>query len=95
MMKVIGIAILLMMTATIGVHMGLPQTIAQIVGRICRCHKCLSFWMTLAALVYIKCDIVMAVLLSFAVAYLSNWFAIILIVLNRLYNRLWEKVNRK
>ena len=89
------IAILLMLAATTAVHMGLPQAIALILSKVLTCHKCLSFWFVLAGLLYAGCQPKYAVLLSILMAYLSNWFAIVLILLNRLYTRLWEKVNKK
>ncbi len=88
-------AIAVMMSATIAVHLGLPKAIASVVCKICNCHKCLSFWATLGVLWWSGCDMVAAILLSFAMAYLSNWFGILLIWLNRQYTELWERVNRK
>ncbi len=89
------IAIAVMMSATIGVHLGLPQAIVSVAGRVCKCPKCLSFWATLIALYWAEYDIVAAILLSFAMAYLSNWFGILLVWLNHKYTDLWQRLNRK
>lgn len=94
MMKVFGIAMVLMIVSTIAVHLGLPEAIAGVVSKICKCHKCLSFWSTLIVLTYLTGDIVAASLLSIVAAYASNWFAILLILLNRIYDKLWQRVNR-
>lgn len=94
MTKVFGIAMLLMAVSTTAVHLGLPQAIADIVRKICECHKCLSFWSSLIVLTVLTGDIAAAVLLSIVAAYASEWFAIILILLNKLYNRIWQRVNR-
>ncbi len=100
-MREVLIAIAVMMSATIGVHLGLPQAIAPAVGKVCKCPKCLSFWLTLAALWWAdragwaECNIVAAILLSLAMAYLSNWFGILLVWLNHKYTDLWQKTNRK
>ena len=113
-MREVLIAIAVMMSATIGVHLGLPQAIASAVGKVCKCPKCLSFWATLAALWWAdragwatdtaswiestgspECNIVAALLLSLAMAYLSNWFGILLLWLNHKYTDLWQKTNRK
>ena len=94
MMKVFGIAMVLMMASTIAVHLGLPEAIAGVVSKVCKCHKCLSFWSTLIVLTYCTGDIIAASLLSIVAAYMSNWFAIILILLNRLYNELWQRLNK-
>lgn len=89
------IAIAVMMSATIAVHLGLPQAIWSVAGKVCKCHKCLSFWATLGVLIWLRYDIVTAMLLSVAMAYLSNWFGVLLIWLNRKYTELWQRLNRK
>lgn len=94
-MMILLIAIVVMMTATIAVHIGLPQTISNVVSKICKCHKCLSFWLTLVVLLLIGCDVIITAMLSLLMSYMSNWFALILIVLNTKYNKLWERLNRK
>ncbi len=90
----VGVAILLMLAATTAVHMGLPQAVARIVSKVLSCHKCLTFWTTLVGLLLAGCQPKYAVLLSLLAAYVSNWYAIVLILLNRLYERLWERANK-
>ena len=94
-MECIGIAMLVMAVATIATHLGLPQAIAEVVGKICECHKCLSFWSTFIILTVATGNIVVAALLSIIAAYLSGWFALVLIILNKLYDKLWERLNKK
>lgn len=89
------IALAVMMTATIAVHLGLPQTISNVVSRVCKCHKCLSFWVTLVILLLIGCNIIVSAMLSLAMAYMSNWFGLLLIWLNDKYNELWQRLNQK
>lgn len=89
------IAIAVMMSATIAVHLGLPQAIWSVAGKVCKCHKCLSFWATLGVLIWLHYDIVTAMLLSVAMAYLSNWFGVLLVWLNRKHTELWQILNRK
>lgn len=89
------IAIAVMMSAVIAVHLGLPQAIWSVAGKVCKCHKCLSFWATLGVLIWLRCDIVTAMLLSVAMAYVSNWFGILLVWLNRKHTELWQRLNRK
>lgn len=91
----VGIAILTMMVVTVAAHLGLPQAISEVVSKVCECHKCLSFWSTLIVVMYFERDIFVAVLLSITAAYISNWFAVLLIVLHKIYERLWERVNKK
>lgn len=89
------IAIAVMMSATIAVHLGLPQAMCSVAARVCKCHKCLSFWATFGVLWWFRCDMVAAVLSALAMAYLSNWFGVLLIWLNHKYTELWQRVNRK
>ena len=44
-----------------------------------------------AALLYTGHNIVLSVVLSIFAAYLSNFFGIVLMVLNKIYNTLWER----
>jgi hypothetical protein len=94
-MMILLIAIAVMMAATIAVHLGLPQTISNVVSRVCKCHKCLSFWVTLAVLLLIGCNIIIAAMLSLVMAYMSNWFGMLLIWLNDKYGELWQRLNQK
>lgn len=91
----VGIAILTMAVASVAAHLGLPQAISKVVSQVFRCHKCLSFWSTFIVLMYFGESIFVAILLSVVSAYVSNWFAVLLIVLNNLYYKLWGKVNKE
>lgn len=93
-MRYVGIAGLLMMAATIAVHLGLPQAIAAVVSKVCKCHKCMSFWLALFGLCVAGCPIYIAALLSLFAAYMSYWFSMLLIVLNKLYDTLWQRLNK-
>ena len=94
MMQHVGIAALLMVVATVATHLGLSQAVSQVVTKVCRCHKCLTFWLALFGTFVAGCPVAMAVLLSLAAAYASNWFALVLIELNHIYERLWQRLNR-
>lgn len=95
MMMYLMIAAVVMMSATAATHLGLPQAIAGVITKVCKCHKCLSFWMTWILLVGFGCHIVTAALLSLGAAYLSNWFGLVLVWLNKKYNDLWQRINQK
>lgn len=90
----VGIAIVLMMVATVAVHLGLPQEIAKVLVKIFGCHKCLTFWTTIVTLQLCGFSIFVALPLSFIAAYLSNWFAVLLVILNKIYDKLWQRVNK-
>lgn len=93
-MEYVLIAIAVMMTATIAVHMALPQAVLAVAGKIGKCHKCFTFWSVLAVLLIVGCDVIIAALLSLGASYVSNWFGLLLIWLNCKYNELWQRVNR-
>lgn len=93
-MMSIGIAIVLMMVATVAVHLGLPQAIAKVLVKVFGCHKCLTFWTTLIVMQLCGYSLIIALPLSFLSAYLSNWFALLLVLLNKLYDKLWQRVNK-
>ena len=94
MMICVGIAMLVMIMATVAVHLGLPDAIAKVVSKVMQCHKCLSFWSTLIVLTYLGADIIIAALLSICAAYLSNWFAMLLVMFNKLSEKIWERLKR-
>lgn len=89
------IVILLMVCSTIMVHLGLPTAILKVVSKIASCHKCLTFWSSLGILLYVGCDILLAMLLSLLGAYSSNWFALLFVELAKQYDKLWHALNKK
>lgn len=94
MMDCVGIAMLTMVVATLAVHLGLPDAIAKVISKVMQCHKCLSFWSTLIVLTYLGADIIIAALLSIFAAYMSNWFAMLLVMFNKLSEKIWERLNQ-
>ena len=94
MMKCVGIAILSMIVATMAVHLGLPQAISKVMVKVFGCHKCLSFWTTLIVMQLAGFSLQMAIPLSFLAAYLSGWFIMLLGIINKLYEKLWERLNQ-
>lgn len=83
------------MTATISVHLGLTEAIADVIKKIASCPQCASFWMCVLASWHCDCDIIEIVVFSAIGAYLSNWFGLLLSLLINKYEELWQKVNRK
>lgn len=81
--------------AILSQHLGLTVEASKIVSKISKCPKCLSFWITLAALIYNKCDPLKAIALSFIMAYLSFWLSLLFPILQKAYNRIWTKLNKK
>lgn len=90
----VWIAICAAVSAVLMQHLGLCEAIAEIVSKIAKCHVCCCFWLTLSALLYSGFGIVAAVSLSIVMAYLSNFFSILLVLMQKRYNQLWEKLNQ-
>lgn len=85
-------ALAVMVAATMIQHLGLAEAVAEVTNKVLSCNQCLVFWSTLAALIYTTdCNIIEAVLLSILASYLSNWFVIILIFLQKTFNRIYGK----
>jgi choline-glycine betaine transporter len=87
-------AICVMVAAVIVVNLGLGKAIAEVTSKILQCPMCLAFWSVLLTLLYLKTDVVIAVLLSAFAAYLSNFVGIIILLLNKIYEQLWQKSNK-
>lgn len=90
----VWIAVCAAVSAVLMQHLGLCEAIAEIVGKVAKCHVCCCFWLTLAALLYSGCEIIAAVSLSIVMAYLSNFFSIFLMLMQKIYDRLWEKTSK-
>ena len=84
-------SVAVMIAATLMQHLGLAEAISRVVDKIASCNQCCTFWTVCAVLVYSHQDIVMAAMLSIFMAYASNWFVLLLIYLQRLFTRLYEK----
>ena len=94
-MEWLFIALISMMVGVTAHHLGLTEEAAKIAGKIAGCPKCCSFWIALFVLLFNGCNLFVAVALALLVAYLSFYFGLILMLLQRLYNWLWQKVNQE
>lgn len=83
-----------MVVGVIAHHLGLTDEAGKIARKIASCPKCCSFWLSLSVLLYKGCDLFISIALSLLVAYLSYYFGLLLILLQKIYDYLWQKVNR-
>lgn len=95
MYRFVLIVLLTVVNATIAVHLGLSVAIGKVLTKMLSCPKCLTFWSSLGLLILFGCNIFIAVVLSLLGAYVSSWFALLLIKLNQKYNELWQRLNDK
>lgn len=88
-------ALIVMMVAVLAQHLGLSEAIAAVVSKVMKCPRCLSFWTVLFVLVILGCDLFIAVGLSILMAYLSIWSGLLLMMLNDLYETLWQRLKKR
>lgn len=88
-------SIVLMVSVNLIHHIGLAQAIAEVMDKILKCSQCLTFWSVIVGLIYIGQDIVTAIFLAISMAYLSNWFGLILLYLQRKFTTLYEREREK
>ncbi len=88
-------SMLLMVSVNIIHHLGLAQAISEVMNKILGCSQCLTFWSVVAGLTYLGQDIITAVFLAITMAYLSNWFGLILLYLQRKFTTLYEREKDK
>ena len=88
-------ALIVMMIAVVAQHLGLSDAVAKVISKILKCPRCLSFWTVLFVLVILGCDLFVAIGLSVLMAYLSIWSGLLLMMLNDLYDRLWQRVRKE
>lgn len=94
-MSILLTAIASMTIVTLAVHMGLTDAIVKVISKIASCSQCATFWCTLIALTMF-CDggVIVDVMVSIIVAYVSNYFALLLIYLQKKYEKLWQKIKK-
>ena len=95
MVEWIGVAAGTMVCAVLIQHLGLTEAMAAVVRKIASCYKCCSFWSCLAVLLLSGAEILPAVALSIFMAYMSHYFALMLMVLQKLYDWLWQRINNR
>ena len=88
---VVLIALSTMIAATLAQHLGLAEAIARVVDKVASCPQCFTFWVTMSALLYLGYDVYSSTLAAIVVAYLSNWFVLLLLILQRKFTTLYEK----
>lgn len=88
-------ALIVMSVTVLAQHLGLSDAVANVVSKILKCPKCLTFWTVLFVLIVIGCDPFLAMGLSVLMAYLSAWCGLLLYLLNQLYDWIWQRISRQ
>lgn len=89
----IAVATVSMIVIALAHHMGFIEKAYAVCGDIAKCPMCCTMWGTLVVLLLSGHDFMGAVALSFIVAYLSNWFGLLLAWLSIKYDAIWQRVN--
>ena len=85
-----------MAAATMMQHLGLTEAIGKVVLKVLQCNMCCTFWATLAVTIMVGSPIWLCALMAITAAYASNWFALLLAVVDKLFDKLWQRLqNRK
>ena len=90
----IVIASIAMFAGIMAHHLGLTETAARIVLKISRCVKCVSFWVVFFTLLLSRIHPLAAIGASLLCAYIAIWVELILFSLTKIYNSLWERLNK-
>lgn len=85
------VAIASMCVILVAHHLGFIDKVYTVIGEIARCPMCSVFWGTAVILLYYGYNTSEVIALSFAMAYLSNWVAILLELLSKSNDKLWQK----
>lgn len=94
-MAIILTSLIVMVSVCLIHHLGLAHAISEVVDKVLSCGQCLTFWSVLAALVYLSTDLITAVFFAITMAYLSNWFGLLLLYLQRQFNRFYGREKDK
>lgn len=89
----IAVATVSMIVIALAHHMGFIEKAYAVCGDIAKCPMCCTMWGTLVVLLLSGHDFMGSVALSFIVAYLSNWFGLLLAWLSIKYDAIWQRVN--
>lgn len=85
------VAIASMCVILVAHHLGFIGKAYAVAGEVARCPMCSVFWGTAVVLWYYGGDAPEVIALSFAMAYLSNWVAILLDLLSKANDKLWQR----
>lgn len=84
---------LITISCVLSVQMGLADRLLKIVRiKVSPCHKCLTFWLCMAWMLWKREPIVLSVATSFICSYCALWLAILYDALAILYNFFYEQI---
>ena len=90
-------AALILISCVLFIQMGLSgaiQDFLRIKLRIISCPKCLTFWVTLASLVFQGYGLTESVAASFISAYIALWLSLLYDCMAMLYNKCYGRLSK-
>lgn len=89
--------VMIALSCVLFVTMGLADAIQEYVPfrlRILTCPKCLTFWSSLLYNLIAGQGVIRSIAVSFIIAYIALWAALIMDAITVLYNYIYEKITR-
>ena len=84
-----------MMVAYLAQYLGLPQALAVVMAKVAKCPKCFTFWITLFVLLFVDVNILIAIMLAVLMAYASYYWGLVIMWMQRRYDKLWKRIKRR
>lgn len=94
-MNWVATALLAAFAVALAHHLGLVEKVAETAREIAGCSRCSVFWAVLCVLLFEGVNAVTAFGAAIMLAYLSNWFGLVLFKAAKLYDRLWQRINNR
>lgn len=76
-------------------HLGLVEKVAETAREIAGCSRCSVFWTVLCVLLFEGVHAVVAFGAAIFLAYLSDWFGLLLFKAAKKYEKLWQRINNR
>nr|DAH79183.1 MAG TPA: hypothetical protein [Caudoviricetes sp.] len=89
------IALLAAVSAALAHHLGLVEKVAETAREIAGCSRCSVFWTVFCVLLFERVHAVVAFGAAIILAYLSDWFGLLLFRAAKLYEKLWQRINNR
>lgn len=88
-------ALIAMMMAYLAQYLGLPQALAAVIAKVAKCPKCFTFWITLIVLLIVGGNVLIAIMLAVLMAYASYYWSLVIMWMQKKYDKLWQSISRK
>ena len=91
----VAVAIMAITATLIAHHLGFFDALLSILTKVLKCYKCCTFWVVLSSVICTQKNVLIAIVIAFAAAYLSHWIMLLFGELNIIYNRLWQRQEKR